>query len=82
VLLANMQSAGAFVIRNVPPGHYYAYAVERWSPLWQNPDFLRSIQNRGTAIDLPENAHLQVELSLISTDQVEAAAIPLGLTSQ
>lgn len=82
VLLANMQSSGSFVIRNVPPGRYYAYAVERWSPLWQNPDFLRSIQNRGAMIDLPENGHLQVQLTLISTDQVQAAAIPLGLTSQ
>ncbi len=82
VLLANMQSTGSFVVRNVPPGHYYAYAVERWSPLWQNPDFLRSIQNQGATIDLPENGHLQVQLSLLSADQVEAVAVPLGLASQ
>lgn len=82
VLIANMQSSSSFVLRNVPPGHYYAYAVERWSPLWQNPDFLRSIQNQGTTIDLPENGHLQVQLSLISTEQVEAAAVPLGLATQ
>lgn len=82
VLVANLQPSGTFIARNVAPGRYYAYVVQRWSPLWQNPDFLRSIQNQGTVIDLPENGHLQVQLSLISTDQVEAAAIPLGLTSQ
>jgi hypothetical protein len=82
VLFGNAQSSGSFVIRNVPPGRYYVYAAELWSPLWQNPDFLRAIQNQGTAIDLPENGHLQVTLSIISTDQIEAVANALGLTSR
>lgn len=82
VMLANMQSTGGFVIRNVPPGRYYALAVERWSPVWQNSDFLRSVQNQGSSLDLPENGHLQVQLSLFSSEQVQAAAEPLGLTSQ
>lgn len=82
VLFGNVQGSGMFVIRNVPPGRYYAYVVERWSPFWQNPEFVRSMRNQGVGVDLAENGHLQVQLSIISTDQVEAAAAPLGLSAQ
>jgi hypothetical protein len=82
VLFGNIQSSGSLVIRNVPPGHYYAYAIERWSPFWQNPEFLRNMRNQGVSVDLPENGHLQVRLSIISAEQVDAAAAPLGLTAQ
>lgn len=82
VLLGNMQSSGGFVIRNVSPGRYHAFAVERWSPVWQNSDFVRQMQNQGVSLDLAENGHVQVQLSLITTDQMQAAAMPLGLTAQ
>lgn len=79
VLFGNIQTSGTFVAANVPPGRYYAFAVERWSPLWQNPDFLRQMQNQGASVELPENGHVQVQLTMISADQVQAAALPLGL---
>lgn len=79
VLFGNMQASGTFVAANVPPGRYYAFAVERWSPLWQNPDFLRQMQNQGASVELPENGHVQVQLTMITADQVQAAALPLGL---
>lgn len=82
VLLGNLQPSGSFVIRNAPPGRYYAFAVESWSPVWQNADFLRQMQNQGTAVDLPENGHVQVELPVITNEQAQAAALPLGLTAQ
>jgi hypothetical protein len=82
VLLGNIQTNGNFAIGNVPPGRYYAFAVERWSPLWQNADFLRQMQNLGASVELPENGHVQVQLPVITTDQAQAAAIPLGLTAQ
>jgi hypothetical protein len=82
VLLANLQTTGVFASRNVPPGRYYAFAAQGWSPLWQNPDFLRQIQNQGTSVDVPENGRVQVQLSLITYDQMQAAALPLGLTAQ
>ncbi|MBV9761332.1 MAG: carboxypeptidase regulatory-like domain-containing protein [Acidobacteriaceae bacterium] len=82
LLLGSQQSAGGFVIRNVSPGRYYAFAVERWSPVWQNSDFVRQIENQGVSVDLPENGHLQVQLSLTTMDQMQAAAAPLGLTAQ
>lgn len=82
IFLGNMQASGNFAIGNVPPGRYYAFAVERWSPLWQNPDFLRQMQNQGASVDVPENGRVQVQLPVITTDQVQAAATPLGLTAQ
>lgn len=82
VLLGNMQASGNFVVGNVPPGRYYAFAVERWSVLWQNPDFLRQMQNQGASVELPENGHVQIQLTMITADQVQAAALPLGLTAQ
>jgi hypothetical protein len=82
VLMANMQAAGSFVARDVPPGRYYAFALQRWSPLWQNADFLRQMQNQGASVDVAENGHVQVELPVITAEQVQAAAMPLGLTAQ
>jgi Carboxypeptidase regulatory-like domain len=82
VLLANLQPSGVFTSSNVAPGRYYAFAAEGWSPLWQNPDFLRQIQNLGTSVDVPENGHVQVQLPFITTDQMQAAALPLGLAAQ
>lgn len=82
VLLANLQPSGVFASRNVPPGRYYAFAAEGWSSLWQNPDFLRQIQNQGASVDVPENGRVQVQLPVITGDQMQAAAAPLGLIAQ
>jgi hypothetical protein len=82
VLLGNLQPSGNFIVRNAPPGRYYAFAVENWSPVWQNTDFLRQMQNQGAAVDLPENGHVQVDLPVITNEQAQAAALPLGLTAQ
>lgn len=82
VLLANLQANGNFVVRNAPPGRYYAFAVESWSPVWQNADFLRQMQNQGATVDLAENGHVQVELPVITAEQAQAAALPLGLTAR
>jgi len=82
VLLGNMQSNGTFIVSNAPPGRYYAFAVDRWSPLWQNADFLRTMRNQGVSVDVPENGHVQVQLAIITSEQVQAAAMPLGLAAQ
>ena len=73
---------GNFAIKNVTPGHYYAFALERWSSVWQNPDFLHEIENGGTSVDIPENAHIQVQLPLTTTEQVQQVVARLGLTAQ
>jgi hypothetical protein len=75
-------SGKTFAIRNVPPGHYYAYAVSYWDSVWQNSDFLHEIQREGMSIDIEENARKQIELPVISSDDVEVTAARLGLTSR
>jgi hypothetical protein len=82
VLMASLQPSGNFVVRNAPPGRYYAFGVDSWSPVWQNADFLRQMQNQGATVDLPENGRVQVELPVITAEQAQAAAQPLGLTAQ
>ena len=82
VLLANLQPSGLFASRNVPPGRYYAFLAEGWSPLWQNPEFLQQIQSQGASVDVPENGRVQVALPVITSDQLQAVAMPLGLSAQ
>ncbi len=82
ILFASAPSGGSFAIRNVPPGQYYAFALERWSAVWQNPEFLREMQRDGTSVDVPENGHLQIQLSAIATAHVQEVAASLGLSMQ
>lgn len=80
--LTGVVSGNTFAIRNVPPGHYYAYAVNQWDSVWQNADFLREIQREGTSIDVQENARMQIELPVTSSDDVEVTASRLGLSAR
>jgi hypothetical protein len=75
-------SGDTFAIQNVPPGHYYAFAVDHWNSVWQNADFLREIQREGTSIEMEENARTQIQLPVIGSDEVELTATRLGLTAQ
>lgn len=82
ILSGAISSAGTFVIRNVPPGHYLAFAVTQWSSIWQNPDFRQEMQREGTAVAVPENGRAQVDVSLLPIDQLQLAASRLGLSVQ
>lgn len=80
--LSGPVSGDSFTIKNVPPGHYYAYALDHWDSVWQNPDFLREMQREGTSIEMEENAHTKVQLPVINSQEVDLAATRLGLTAQ
>jgi hypothetical protein len=82
ILTARVAQGGTFVISNVPPGHYLAFAVQQWTSIWQNVDFLREVQRHGTSVEVQENSHVQLALPLLSTDQIQMAASPLGLSLQ
>ncbi len=82
VLSAGIRAGGIFTLANVPPGHYFAFAIERWSSIWQNPDFLHLMERDGTPVNVEENGHAQLQLSLLSADQLQQAASRLGLTVQ
>jgi 5-hydroxyisourate hydrolase-like protein (transthyretin family) len=80
--LSGPVSGDSFAIKNVPPGHYYAYALDHWDSVWQNADFLRDMQREGTSIEMEENARTQVQLPVINSQEVDLAATRLGLTAQ
>jgi hypothetical protein len=73
---------GTFTFRNVPPGHYYIFAAERWTSLWQNAEFLREMQRDSTPIDLEENGRAQVQLAVVPSENIENTAERLGLNFQ
>jgi protocatechuate 3,4-dioxygenase beta subunit len=73
---------GTFTFRNVPPGHYYIFAAERWTSLWQNAEFLREMQRESTPIDLEENGRAQVQLAVVRSENIENTAERLGLNFQ
>jgi hypothetical protein len=80
--LTGVVSGDSFAIQNVPPGHYYAFAVDHWDSVWQNADFLREIQRQGTSVEMEENARTQVQLPVMNSEEVELTAARLGLTAQ
>ncbi len=82
ILTARIAQGAKFVISNVPPGHYLAFAVQQWTSIWQNPDFVREMQREGTTVEVQENAHAQVTVPLLTTDQLEQTAARLGLSVQ
>ncbi len=82
LLMSNLMQGGSFSVPNVAPGRYYAVAVERWTSIWQNVDFLREMERQATAVDVAENAHVQVQLSLLTLDQLQSTASVLGLSVQ
>ena len=80
LLAQPVQPSGAFTMQNVRPGQYSAFAVERFDgSLWQNPNFLKEIENDGISIDVGENDHKQIQLSAISSDQIQQASVRAGI---
>jgi hypothetical protein len=79
MLFGAAQPAGNFAIRDVPPGHYFAFAIQRWTSVWQNADFVREMQREGSSVDVQENAHVQVHIPMLSQDRIQEAAAKLGL---
>lgn len=80
VLFSYSRSDGSFAVKNVRPGKYFGYAVQRGDPnLWQNPDFLRVMQSQGASLEIDENSRQQIQLPLLASEQVEQAAGRLGL---
>jgi hypothetical protein len=80
VLFAYSRQNGSFAVKNIRPGKYFGYAVQRADPnLWQNPDFLRGMQGQGSSLEVDENSRQQIQLPLLALEQVEQAAGRLGL---
>ncbi|HZS55034.1 MAG TPA: carboxypeptidase-like regulatory domain-containing protein [Bryobacteraceae bacterium] len=76
----NSGSGGSFTVKQVPPGHYRAYAFEKPDyQQMQNPDVLKQLESKGTDVELKENDKKQIQLPLITADDMQQIYLKLGL---
>lgn len=65
VAVGRPDQEGRFRVRNLPPGDYYAVAVEYVEPgAWMDPDFLDSVRHAGTSVSLHDGETKTVDLRL------------------
>jgi hypothetical protein len=64
--VTSSDSAGRFEFRNVPPG---AYKVFAWNYVevgaWQDPEFMRRFENRGTSVRIEESERASLDVKVI-----------------
>jgi hypothetical protein len=74
------QAGGVFTIKNVPPGRYRAYAFETLNyEQLQNPEVLKQLEPKGTEVDLKQNDKKQVQLPLITDEDMQQIYGRLGI---
>jgi hypothetical protein len=58
---------GRFVFRNLSPGEYtvLAFGANGDPSVVQNPEYLKQIESKGTAVKLGENARESVQLKVV-----------------
>jgi hypothetical protein len=60
---------GHFLIKNVDPGEYKAYAWEDMEMgAYMDPEFVKPVENRGQAMSIHEGSHDKVQLDLIPAE--------------
>lgn len=65
IAIGRPDQEGRFRVRDLPPGDYYAVAVEYVEPgAWTDPDFLDSVRHAGTSVSLHEGETKTVDLRL------------------
>jgi hypothetical protein len=65
---------GRFSMTNLPPGHYFAFAVAGFDEdLWMNRDFTAQLRSKGAEVDVPEKGSAQVQVPVIPPDAVQRA---------
>lgn len=76
----NSNPDGSFSVKGVPPGHYRAYAFEEVdNQQFQNPDFCKQVESKGLEIEFKENDKKQIQLPLISEEEVQEIYTRLGI---
>jgi len=71
---------GRFGMSNIYPHRYRAYAIEKLDTnQLQNPDFLKQLENRATEINLLENDSKQIQLPLITAEEMQQIYSRLGI---
>lgn len=78
--MGNSATGGSFSVKQVPPGHYRAYAFERldYGQL-QNPDVLKQLEDKGVEVELKENDRKQIQLPLITEENMQQIYSKLGI---
>jgi hypothetical protein len=67
---ATTDQTGHFNIRTVPPGDYKFFAWEDLEPFaYNDPDFLRRYEERGTPVKISESSALTIEAKIIPAGQ-------------
>jgi hypothetical protein len=62
---AASDDSGAFRIQGIVPGQYTAYAlIDVEDGIWNDPDFLRTLQGKGTAVKLEEGSNETLQLAI------------------
>lgn len=70
---------GSFDVPNLPPGDYHVYAAEQTETwLWNQPAFLRSIEDLGMAVHLDESGAQTIRLSCLATGVLKPRAMAAG----
>ena len=80
IVFGASDASGAFLIKNVPPGRYRAYAFESidYAAL-QEPEVQKALQSGGTELELAEGDQRSIGLHLISSeDQRHLTSVARG----
>ncbi len=79
----SVDQSGTFTIKQLPPGHYRAYAFEEANTgQLENPDILKQLESKATVVEVKENDKKQIQLPLISADDFQQILARLGIDSQ
>jgi hypothetical protein len=80
---AESDQNGTFNIKSLAPGFYHAYAFETLDPnLLENPVVANAIADRGVEVEVKESDKKQVQVALISQQEMRQILTRLGLGDQ
>lgn len=78
--MGNAASGGTFSLKSVPPGRYKAYAFEKLDyGTLQNQDLVRELASRGVDVEVKENDRKQIQLNLITEEDMQQIYMKLGI---
>lgn len=71
---AEIDAAGHFQFRFVPPGRYFVFVTPTFEGnLWENVDFIHRLQERGTPVEVTKKGSVSVEPSLLKPADLDQA---------
>ena len=76
-------TSGSFTLKQVPPGRYKAYALEELNfGEVQNPEFRKALESKATDVQVKENDKLQIQLPLISSEELRQLLMSAGVQTE